>query len=225
MISPTDLLPTLNTPYVTSAGYMQIRFHSDYGKVKSGFLGTWNALFQPECYTCPANTYSSGLGDITSCHCEAGFTRTEGGGCAYTPGEYLNTPIPTCLSTNAISTCCTGGMVSTSANSGTISQGTEALYSIDIDCTWTIGPSSAISFQFSRMDVEERYDAVALLTCTDALCTSPVSTYVFWGEGFNLPSPYTQLPSFNSAYSTTSGYMQIRFLSDHDKVHSGFLGT
>ena len=129
---------------------------------------------------------------------------------------------PTCTSTNAISTCCTGGVVNTSANSGTISQGTEALYPTNMNCVWTIGPSSTISFQFSRLVAEYQYDPVTLRTCTDALCTSPVSTYVFYG-GYS--GMHENLPSFVNAYTTTAGYIQILFTSDGNKVYSGFLGT
>jgi hypothetical protein len=82
---------------------MQIRFHSDHGKTRSEFLGTWNTLFQPQSYTCPTNTYSTGLVNITSRPYKT-VSRTEGGGCTCTPAEYLNTPIPNCLSTNGIGT-------------------------------------------------------------------------------------------------------------------------
>jgi hypothetical protein len=196
------------------------------------FAQIWGA---EHCLVCAAGQYSTvtaATSSATCLVCPAGKLSDAGSAsCRCAPGQYIPTFIPpttTCTSTGAASTCCTGGIVSTSATSGKISQGIETQYPQLLDCWWTVGPSSSISVLFSRdFQVENNYDYVVLIFCTDSFCTNPESMQFaevyFGGIGIaDSPDVFAdpdQLPNFDAPYTRTEGYMQIRFksrVSPHD---------
>lgn len=202
--------------------------------------GKYSALVgATECVGCPSGTYSSATGatGVETCLvCPQGTVApvgsTASAACVCVPGEYTQPMHPTCTSNADMvaNTCCSGGIVATGATSGTISQGSEPFYANDVRCTWMLGPAPVISVRFSRkFEVENVYDYVLLIYCTDSLCTNPGSMVFaeFYYGGAYQPTKQEsdkfgntylvydppKWPDFDKLYTTTAGYMQIRFIS------------
>jgi hypothetical protein len=204
------------------------------------------------CTTCPVNSNSpSQSSAVTACICNAGYNGPSGGPCTlltgYTPGNTLSggvcvpcyygtfkstTGYETCttctagqqanLGATACTSCagtasvsfsgqCPGGASTTGTSSGRIIDGS-GFYGDNWFCDWIIASSSTITLSFSSIKTEQNYDYVSVWRCT-----SPVScTDTLW---------VTSGQPGTGTFSSSTGYMKVRFQSDVSVTDDGFVAS
>ena len=128
--------------------------------------------------------------------------------CIYKPASDQTTP-------SAIVTC-SGSCPcpsSSAQSSGSFSEGSNN-YDNNEDCRWLISSTAdtEIELSFSSFNTESGYDYVTINRCSSASCSSPEQLVKLSGDSVGSSDKYT----------SSTGFLQVRFTSDSSQTRSGF---
>ena len=148
-----------------------------------------------------AGKYSD-AGDSACSNCEAG---------KYDGGEQT-------MATVACSGSCSCPSAA-AAQSGSITDGSGS-YSDGEDCSWVISSvGSSISISFSQFETESSSDRVVIYSCSssDGATSCKSSSELASLSGRSISS--------SRSWTSTTGYMRVRFTSDSSGTGAGFVGN
>ena len=118
-----------------------------------------------------------------------------------------------CPSDTSASVTCSGPCECTplaGTSSGTISDGSGD-YLNDQECVWLIS-AEYVSITFTAFATEGNYDWVDINQCQDSSCSSPEQLARLSGSA-----------GADQTYSSSTGFLQVRFTSDGSSTRSGFV--
>ena len=150
-----------------------------------------------------AGTYSE-AGASTCSNCEAG--KYHDGAQTVTMATVVCSGSCSCPSTAA-------------ALSGSITDGSGS-YSNGEDCSWVISSvGSSISISFSQFETESSSDRVVIYSCSssDSATSCESSSELASLSGSSISS--------SRSWTSTTGYMRVRFTSDSSGTYAGFVGN
>ena len=105
------------------------------------------------------------------------------------------------------------------AQSGSITDGSGS-YSNGADCSWVISSvGSSISISFSQFETESSSDRVVIYSCSssDSATSCKSSSELASLSGSRISS--------SRSWTSTTGYMRVRFTSDSSGTYAGFVGN
>ena len=105
------------------------------------------------------------------------------------------------------------------AQSGSITDGSGS-YSNGADCSWVISSvGSSISISFSQFETESSSDRVVIYSCSssDSATSCKSSSELASLSGSRISS--------SRSWTSTTGYMRVRFTSDSSVTYAGFVGN
>ena len=105
------------------------------------------------------------------------------------------------------------------ARSGSITDGSGS-YSNGADCSWVIhSVGSSISISFSQFETESSSDRVVIYSCSssDGATSCESSSELASLSGSSISS--------SLSWTSTTGYMRVRFTSDSSGTYAGFVGN
>ena len=105
------------------------------------------------------------------------------------------------------------------AQSGSITDGSGS-YSNGVDCSWVIrSVGSSISISFSQFETESSSDRVVIYSCSssDGATSCESSSELASLSGSSISS--------SRSWTSTTGYMRVRFTSDSSGTYAGFVGS
>ena len=105
------------------------------------------------------------------------------------------------------------------ARSGSITDGSGS-YSNGEDCSWVISSvGSSISISFSQFETESSSDRVVIYSCSssDSATSCESSSELASLSGRSISS--------SRRWTSTTGYMRVRFTSDSSVTYAGFVGS
>ena len=108
------------------------------------------------------------------------------------------------------------------AQSGSIADGSGSWsYSNGEDCSWVISSvgDSSISISFSQFETESSSDRVVIYSCSssDGATSCKSSSELASLSGSSISS--------SRSWTSTTGYMRVRFTSDSSVTYAGFVGN
>jgi len=151
------------------------------------------------CSNCVSGTYSE-AGASTCSNCEA--------------GKYDGSSLATVACSGSCS--CPSPVA---AQSGSITDGSGS-YSNGEDCSWVIrSVGSSISISFSQFETESSSDRLVIYSCSssDGATSCKSSTELASLSGSSISS--------SRIWTSTTGYMRVRFTSDSSRTGAGFVGN
>ena len=105
------------------------------------------------------------------------------------------------------------------AQSGSITDGSGS-YSNGADCSWVISSvGSIISISFSQFETESSDDRVVIYSCSSSNSATSCES------SSELASLSGSSISSSRSWSSTTGYMRVRFTSDSSSTYAGFVGN
>ncbi len=127
-------------------------------------------------------------------------------------GQYASGPGTLATATVACSGSCSCPSAA-AAGSGSITDGSGS-YSNGEDCSWVISNvGSSISISFSQFATESCCDLVVIYSCSSSSQCSELASL----SGSSISS--------SSFWTSTTGYMRVRFTSDSSATYAGFVGN
>ena len=195
----------------------------------SGFGGesqskTFSVRYLSSCSACPAGTYQDAAGASACTSCEAGKFQnvTASSECVACPANF-----DSLSGSEDESTCfCKAGFYSTTSltcpgscpcspssgsSTGTFSDG-PGDYPNSQTCSWLIASLAEITVRFTSFDTEHGHDFVTINRCTSADCSAKEQVAQLSGSAV----------SAETAYSSSTGFLQVVFESDAAVTRPGF---
>ena len=207
--------------YVSSTGWLQVRFQSDGSVTRSGFEARWNVkgqqgdVFEPE--TCTVVFTGAPVKQDIRLVLTATAFDTEGERNQVIEAVATTSNLGSAFATAASATvACSGSCPcpsSSAQSSGSFSEGSGD-YDNDEDCRWLISSTAdtEIELSFSSFNTESGYDYVTINRCSSASCSSPEQLVKLSGDSVGSSDKYT----------SSTGFLQVRFTSDSSQTRSGF---
>ena len=163
--------------------------------------GTYSEAGASTCSNCEAGKYSEAGASICS-NCEA--------------GKYYGGALATATVACSGSCSCPSAAA---AQSGSITDGSGS-YSNGADCSWVISSvGSIISISFSQFETESSDDRVVIYSCSSSNSATSCES------SSELASLSGSSISSSRSWSSTTGYMRVRFTSDSSRTYAVFVGN
>jgi len=163
--------------------------------------GKYSEAGASTCSNCVAGKYSE-AGASTCSNCEAG--KYDG-----------SSPATATVACSGSCSCPSPA----AAQSGSITDGSGS-YSNGADCSWVISSvGSSISISFSQFETESSSDRVVIYSCSssDGATSCKSSSELASLSGRSISS--------SRSWTSTTGYMRVRFTSDSSGTGAGFVGN